>query len=262
MTKRGSEPTGYALITGASSGIGVDFAMQLAERGYDLILTARRQAKLDHLADLIGDQHRVDVQVIRADLADDAGADFLYQAVDELGITVEVLINNAGLGVEVDFLDEYDHVDKTVGVNLESATRMIWLFGGDMQERKQGMILNVSSFSTFMPPTKLAVYAATKSYLYTLSTALAPAFRKDNVLMTALCPGFFESEFFEKSGVEPSRLTRMFTMSSDSVARAGLKGMFRGKPLVVPGFYYKSSLFLMRILPKRLANTFANMIMK
>jgi short-subunit dehydrogenase len=257
-----AKPQGYALITGASSGIGVDFARQLAARGHDLILTARRQENLQKLADELSAAYQVCTEIIAVDLAEAEGADKLHRLVTEAGWQVSILVNNAGLGFETDFLDDYAHVEKTLAVNLQAATRLAWLTARAMRARQDGMILNVCSYSAFQPPTEFAVYAATKAYLYTLSTAATVSLRKDNVSMTALCPGFFHSEFFEKSGVNPSRLTQMFTLSSAHVARAGLAGMFRRKQLVVPGFYYKFSLFMLRFMPRVAATRFANLIMK
>ena len=149
-----------------------------------------------------------------------------------------------------------------IQVNLSSATELAWFCGKEMIQASRGHILNVSSYSTFQPPDDLAVYAATKTYLYSLSRAIAAPLKKHGVSVTVLCPGFFRSEFFDNSGLEPSRLTKMVTLSSEQVARAGLRGMFRRKRLVVPGLAYKSSLFMMRFLPHSAANSIANFIIR
>ena len=253
----------FALITGASSGIGVDFARELASRGYSLILSARRTERLDEVQREIEKEHHVAVHCLPADLGSSTGVRGLYNEIERAGWEVSVLVNNAGLGHFGDFFDsDYETIRETLAVNLHAATEMAWLVGRKMKQARRGFILNVSSYSAFQPPTDLAVYAASKSYLYSLSQAINVGLRPHNVSATALCPGFFQSEFFDKSGLEPSRLTRMFMLTSQQVARAGIKGMFKRRPLVVPGLAYQFSLLMMRFLPRSMATSTANYVMR
>ena len=253
----------FALITGASSGIGVDFARELASRGYSLILTARRKERLDQVKTEIEKEHPVAVHCLPADLGSSVGVRGIYDEIERAGWDVSVLVNNAGLGHFGDFLDtDYEKVGETLEVNLRAPTELAWLLGRKMKQAQRGYILNVSSYSAFQAPTDLAVYAATKSYLFSLSQAIHTGLRSHNVSVTALCPGFFQSEFFGKSDWEPSRLTRTFMLSSSQVARAGIKGMFKRRPLVVPGLAYKFSLLMMRFLPRSMSTSTANYVMR
>ena len=253
----------FALITGASSGIGVDFARELAGRGYSLILSARRIERLAQVKIEIEKEHPVTVHCLPADLGSSAGVRGLYDEIERSGWDVSVLVNNAGLGHFGDFFDtDYEKVRETLEVNLRAPTEMAWLMGRKMRQARRGFILNVSSYSAFQPPTDLAVYAATKSYLYSLSQAINVGLRSHNVSATALCPGFFQSEFFDKSGLQPSRLTRAFMLSSRQVARAGIKGMFKRRPNVVPGLAYKFSLLMTRFLPRSMATSTANYVIR
>lgn len=253
----------FALITGASSGIGVDFARELAGHGYSLILAARRMDRLNQLKDEIEKQHQVAVHCLPTDLGSPGGIRALYDEIDRAGWAVSVLVNNAGLGLFGDFFEaDYPKVREMLDVNIRAPTELAWLMGRRMKQSRRGFILNISSFSSFQPPTDLAAYAATKAYLYALSQALHAGLRSHNVSVTALCPGFFQSEFFGKSGQDPSRLPRTFMLSSSQVARAGVRGMFKRRSIVVPGLAYKFSLLLMRFLPRSVATSVANYVVR
>ena len=256
-------PLGFALITGASSGIGLDFARELASRGYSLLLSARRMERLEQVKSEIEKEYQVTVHCLPADLGSSAGVRGLYDEIERSGWDVSVLVNNAGLGYFGDFFDtDYEKVRETLQVNLHAPTELAWLVGRNMKQAKRGFILNVSSYSAFQPPTDLAVYAGTKSYLLSLSQAIKSGLRSHNVSVTALCPGFFRSDFFDHAGLQPSRLTRTFMLGSRTVARAGIKGMFKRKLIVVPGLAFKFSLLMTRLLPRSLATSSANYVMR
>ena len=197
----------FAVVTGASSGLGVDFAYQLALQGYSLFIAARRIEKLESVKKQIEATHNVKVVCVQCDLATSDGAQDLHQKVSDSGSPISVLINNAGLGTEGDFFEiDLEKNQQMTKVNIDAALELMWRFGNDMRKSGGGHILNVASFSAFQSPTSLATYAATKAFWLAHSQAMNAQRRESGVSVTATCPGFFKSEFFDKADVRANGL--------------------------------------------------------
>ncbi|MDX1694439.1 MAG: SDR family oxidoreductase [Ketobacteraceae bacterium] len=242
-----------ALITGASSGIGESFARLLAAAGANLVLVARREERLQALARELASGYGIETEVIPRDLGVPGAATELYRQIEERGLIIDILINNAGFGIQGDFLDaplESHH--QTINVNVMALHDLTWLFARDMVGRGSGQILLVASIAAFMPVPRFTTYAATKAYVLNLGDSLAKELAPRGVKVTTLCPGGTATEFFEHSGQEFGRWRALAMMSSDSVAKAALEGLVRGRHVVVPGLLYKLSLLMLRLVPRRL----------
>lgn len=253
----------YALITGASSGIGAEFAWLLAQRGWPLIISARRRDRLEALKSEIQNACGVQVHVIVQDLAQSGSAQALFDAVQEQGWTVSVLVNNAGFGM-YGFLAEQDlkRLHEMVTLNVTNLTLLTRLFGAKMAQRKFGYILNVSSVASFQPCPCFAAYAATKSYVSSLGEALYQEFKPCGVVVCTLYPGMTQTEFMQVMGYGPKGVARVRAMTAGQVAKKGLNALFRKKSSVTAGVMNKSLRVLMRFLPAGLAAAFTVFFVK
>lgn len=248
-----------ALITGASSGAGVEFARELARRDFDLILTARRVDRLEAMKVDLTDQHDVDVEVVPSDLGRQDGASQLHHQVGELGRDVSMLINNAGHGRYGPLLEQsVAEMEAMIQLNATSLSILTRLFAEDFKQRGGGYILNHASFSAIQPPSQYAVYAGTKSFVLAFSLALREDLQKHGVKVSALCPGFFESEFLDKAEQELSWLVRRLMLKSSEVAQAGVRGVLRGTPVIIPGIPWKLLNLWMKVAPRSFATGLAD----
>lgn len=241
-----------AVVTGASAGIGKEIARSLAARGYDLVLSARREAELTELGLELTRAHKMVCHVVPADLADPAGPGKLAAAVAEKGIEPDVLVNNAGFGALVPF-HEQDLATalRMVQVNVTALTELTGRFLPGMVRRERGRILNVGSVAGFQPGPMMAVYYATKAYVNSFSEAIARELAATGVTVTVLCPGPTESEFAAVSGMNRTEVFAVGkVMGTRPVAEAGVEAMLRGRPLVVTGLRNKVLLFLERFVPR------------
>jgi short-subunit dehydrogenase len=226
-----------ALVTGASGGIGKDLAVLLAARKHDLVLVARSRDKLAELAGSIEKEHGVAVTVLTADLTDPATPDLIAKVVNEKGLAIDVLVNNAGLGSYGPFAEIDAKTDLgLIALNVTSLTHMSKLFLPPMLARKRGRILNVGSTAGFVPGPLMAVYYATKAYVLSLSVALSNEVAGSGVTVTCLCPGATRTGFDTTAGNDKTRLFKGRVMGSMEVAKTGLDAMFRGDVISVPGF--------------------------
>jgi short-subunit dehydrogenase len=224
------------LITGASSGIGLELARLFAHDGYRLLLNARPGARLDAAADLLRPHAPAGVEVLPDDLADPAAPARLADQLLSQSIVPAALVNNAGFGAHGPFAQ--GDIQTQLGmmqVNIVALTHLTRLFLPGMLARGSGRILNVSSTASFQPGPYMAVYYASKAYVTSLSRALSHELRRTGVTVTALCPGPTDTDFQRRAGVENSPLFQNNTMTAADVARIGYVGMNRGKPLIIPG---------------------------
>ena len=236
---------GVTLITGASAGLGAEFARQCRRRGDALVLVARRKDRLEALAAELGSTH-----VIAADLALPGAAGRLLADVAGLGLEVDTLINNAGFGGAGAFVEAPpERLLEMIDLNVRSLTELCRLALPPMLERRRGAILNVASTAAFQAGPYSAVYYATKAYVLSFSEALYEESKGKGVRVTALCPGPTATEFFEVAGSPNSRLAKMAT-DPKAVVAAGLAGLARGKPIVVPGIANKVGAFGTRLMPR------------
>jgi short-subunit dehydrogenase len=233
------------LVTGASAGLGAEFARQCARRGDALVLVARRRERLEALAAEIGDAH-----VLPADLeAPDAAAQLLAE-VERLGLHVDTLINNAGFGLVGRFERlPADRQTAMIDLNVRLLTQLCRLALPGMVGRGRGYVLNVASTAAFQAGPHMAVYYATKAFVLSLTEALHQEVKGTGVHVTALCPGPTVTEFFDVAGAGNSRLARMGA-DAQSVVRAGLKGLERNRAIVVPGVANRIGAQANRILPR------------
>ena len=242
-----------ALVTGASSGIGLDLAKRFAAEGYDVALVARSEGKLTEVARAIEAEHKVRAHVVTADLAEPRAADALMAKLAERGIEVDVLVNNAGYACygafsETDLADELNMIQ----VNIVALTHLTKLVVRQMVAKKAGRVLNVASTAAFQPGPLMAVYYATKAYVLSFSEALANELAGTGVTVTALCPGPTKTGFQARAQMEQSKLVRgKEIMTAETVARIGYAGLMKGKTVVIPGVSNKMMAQAVRFLPRK-----------
>ena len=252
-----------ALVTGASSGIGVAFAHQLGKRKLDLVLTARREDRLQAVAGELSEKYGVQTEVIPLDLAAPTGADDLHRAVTERGLVVDVLVNNAGFGVYgKSWEQDYEKIRTMLEVNMVAVTTLTHRFVPEMIERGRGRILQTASIAAFQPAPLYAVYAATKAYVLSFSVAMNHELRGTGVSITSICPGLTESEFHEVADhLKPPSLESLM-MSAEAVARIGIDAMMAGRPVVTPGLPNKLAGGAVKFLPRSWATWVAGKSME
>jgi uncharacterized protein len=242
----------YALITGASSGIGKDLAQIFASKGQNLILVARSKDKLDQISKTLTQKFNIQVVVITSDLSDAKAAEEIYEQVKDK--QVEFLVNNAGFG-DFGYFQE-TNLNKElemISVNITALTVLTKYFVKDMTARGHGRILNLGSNGSFVSGPTMAVYCATKNYVLAFSEALSVELRKTGVTVTCLCPGSTQSGFQKAANNENSKLVKGKKLpTSMEVAEFGFKAMMKGKMTVVHGFKTRFEVFLMRFSPRRL----------
>jgi len=226
----------YALITGASSGIGLELAKIMAEHGNNLILVARRINLLQDLKVSLEEKHGIKVEIRAVDLSISGEAKALYEFCQSRGLQVEYLINNAGYGdygrFDTSKLDTYRNM---LQLNVIALTELTGLFVNDMKLRKSGKILNVGSLAAFQPGPNFAVYAASKAYVMQFTEALNFELRDSGVTVTLLSPGVTETGFVSRSNMGDAAIAKGALMDAQSVARAGYEAMMAGKLNVIPG---------------------------
>lgn len=245
-----------ALITGGSVGIGFALAHQFAKNGYDLILIARNEAKLKEAKGQLEKQYGVTVKIIVKDLAQHGAPQDIFGELREHGIEIDVLVNNAGVGLHGFFHDtEIKKQLDVIDINIRALTHLTHLFLPEMIKRKSGKILNVASTAAFQSGPKMATYFATKAYVLSFTEALANEIKGSRVTTTVLCPGPTESEFAKRSGEDGTRLmtNKSWMMSADAVAAMGYAGLMKGKSIVIPGKINKFLVILTRFVPRGLA---------
>lgn len=239
------------LITGASSGIGLELARLFAAEGCELILVARRTEKLHQLAAELIEQHRITVQVLTADLGVPEAVRQIHDSLRRHDRPVDVLVNNAGFGAAGEFATlSAERQSEMVQVNVMAPTQLARLLLPGMLRRKRGGILNVASIAAFQPGPYMAVYYASKAYLLSWSEALTEETRGQGVTISCLAPGPTRTGFASAADLDSSKLFRMGAMSAAAVARAGHRGFRRGKTLVIPGVLNQLAVFGTRLFPR------------
>lgn len=242
---------GYALITGASSGIGLELAKLCAADGYNVVLVARGRAALQELAAKLRQANQVKALVYATDLSAPGAVEKLYDHLKQQKITVEILINNAGFGDAGPLIGaDWDKLRKMIDLNITALTRLSKLYGREMSTRGRGKILNLASLAAFLPGPNMAVYYATKHYVLAFSESLASELRSRGVSVTALCPGPTESGF-----VHTAHTTRLPTFdrklpSAKAAAACGYRAMQRGQAVAVYPLSARLLAFSTRLLPR------------
>ena len=243
-----------ALVTGASSGIGLELSKLLARDRHDLVLIGRDRGRLDELGASLSTQSGVATTVLVHDLADPTAPPAIAREISKRAFAIDVLVNCAGFGTAGPFAKTpIPETLALIQVDLTAATHLTALVLPGMLERRRGRILNVASTAAFQAGPFMAVYFASKAYLLSFSEALASELRGTGVTVTVLCPGTTRTEFHERAGLKPVfPFKGPLVSSAESVARAGYAGMMRGKTLVIPGLANRFFVHAQRLAPRRL----------
>ena len=251
-----------ALVTGASSGLGVDFARELAGMGCNLVLVARREELLKQVqAELL--QRGVKVGIVTLDLGAEGAPQALHDLLRQQGQNVDVLVNNAGFGLfGQDLQIPWPKTRQMLQLNMLALTELTRLFARDMVKRGSGYILQIASSGAYQPTPTYAAYAATKAYVLSYGEALNYELRGSGVSCTVISPGVTATEFLQVSGQKPTWYHRMTMMSSAEVARAGLRKMLARRSSAVIGFVNWLAAFSVRFTPRPLAAAIGYRLMK
>jgi uncharacterized protein len=247
-----------ALITGASFGIGLEFARIFAREGYNLVLVARSADKLRQLVAELEKAHSTRSLILAVDLAEPGAPAYVLDQTTRAGIQVDVLVNNAGFGQYGKFADNnLEECLRQIQLNVTTLTHLTRLYLPAMIERKTGGILNVASTAAFQPGPLMAVYFATKAYVLHFSEALANELDSSGITVTCLCPGATATEFHTRAKATGMLLLRFGSMNARTVAEAGYRGLIAGKPVVISGFKNWLVAQSVRFSPRRLVTVLA-----
>lgn len=241
----------FTLITGASSGIGLELARVFARRGHDLVVSARREPQLRELADRLAAEVKrpIAVEVVPADLAEPAGPAALAEAIADRGIEVEVLVNNAGQALSGRMQDmTLDDILRVVDLNVRSLTELTQRLLPGMLARGSGRILNVASVAAFQAVPGFSVYGATKAYVLSLSEALSEELRGTGVSVTALCPGLTKTEMVDDVHDRP--IPEFLMASARDVALEGYNACMAGEAVRIPGPIYQALVSWLQVQPR------------
>lgn len=241
-----------ALITGASSGIGLELAHEFAKNGHDLVLVARSKQKLAELANTIESKYAVKAQVLSKDLSNPDSAAEVFDWCQSNNIHVDYLVNNAGIGDYGPFIErDWNKLRQMIDLNITSLTYLTHLFLPAMVAKKYGRIMQVASTASFQPGPSMSVYFATKAYVLHFSEAIGNELKGSGVTVTALCPGATESGFQYVAEMEESRLVkdRKLPTSAD-VARYGYRAMMKGKSVAIHGLMNYLLANSVRMIPR------------
>jgi uncharacterized protein len=253
----------WALVTGASSGLGADFARDLASRGASLILVARRVDRLNTLAEEVQKKYGVKTEVIASDLSQENAPLELYEKVKASGKEVDILVNNAGFGLYGNALDiPWEKEREMLQVDIITVVHLTRLFGRDMVARKNGYILQVSSVGAYQPSPTYATYSAAKSFVLFHGEALNHELRSHGVRVTVLSPGITRTEFLQVSGQTATLYQRVFMMESPTVVKIGLDALARGKTSIVSGLANRIVAWSNRLMPRRMGAMLSAQLMK
>lgn len=239
-----------ALITGASAGLGAEFARQLAAQGTNLVLVARNRARLEETAAGLERRYGITAEVLPADLTDDAGVAAVVERLSDAGRPVGILVNNAGIGLLHNFEDNRISEEKK-HLKLHGETAMVLTHAAlkVMLERRGGRIINVASIAAFLPR---GTYSAAKAWLVSFSRWANLAYRKQGIKVTAVCPGFTHTEFHDRMGMDKSVAPSWAWLHAERVVREGLADNERGRAVSIPSKRYKLVAAVARVAPAKL----------
>ena len=241
----------FTLITGASSGIGEEFARQYAQKKHPLILTARSKGKLEQLAQELAQTYQIPIHIIPQDLAQLNSAEELYQKCQHLGVEINFLINDAGIGLIGAFEShELAKMQEMILLNVLALTKLSYLFLPQLK-KNSGILLNVASQIAFGPAPYMAAYGGTKAYVLNFTEALRVELKKHNVRVMALCPGPTYTNFFERANSSPEQINFKFRTPTEVVTTA-IEGIENDKDMTIPGWENRIWTFFAHLLPRSL----------
>lgn len=250
MASENNGAKGYALITGGTSGIGYELAKCFAEDGYNLVLAARTESDLQQCASQLQQQYNVQVTTIAKDLFQPNAAFELYDSVKQKGITIDVLVNDAGQGQYGLFVEQdINRLLEIIQLNVSALTVLTHLFLKDMVARNQGKVLQLASIASELPGPWQAVYHATKAYVLHLTEGLISELKDTNVTLTALQPGATDTDFFNKADMLDSKITDSKLSDPAQVAKDGYKALMKGDDKIVSGFKNKAMVSMSNVMP-------------
>ncbi len=252
------------LITGASGGLGLSFADIFASKGYDLVVVARSEDKLNEIKEKLEERCNISVEVIPCDLAKSGASRNVYSKIQENGINVDILVNNAGFGDFGDFAHcNIEKQTNMVNLNIVALMEMTHCVLSDMKKRGHGRILNVASIAAFQPGPLMSVYYATKAFVLSFTQALAEELKGSGVTVTALCPGPIDTGFEKRADLETSGLFKHLKVwSPEVVAKYGYCAMMHGKVIAIKGGMNKVIVFSNRLAPRALVRKMVYLIQK
>jgi short-subunit dehydrogenase len=253
-----------ALITGASTGIGFEFAKLLAADGYNLVLIARDEQKLREIAASLPTKFNISVKIYPRDLSVTSDIENLVRQIREDAGTIEILVNNAGFGLSGAFVDtDLARELEMIQLNVVSLVIFTKLLAKEMVQRKGGKILNVASTAAFQPGPLMAIYYATKAFVLSFSEALAEELKESGLTVTALCPGPTATQFSKRAELEKSRLFKggiVPVLDAATVAKIGYDGLSKGQRVVIPGLINRIGVFSVRLTPRKLVAQIAKQL--
>ena len=254
---------GWTLITGASEGLGREFAILAAAEGRDLILTARQADKMEKLAETLRARHKIAVEVLPTDLRDAEAVEALWRRASSRR-RIDILVNNAGFAYNGPFAsDDFQREADSINVNVMALTLLMKRAVPHMIAAGGGRVMNLASTAAFMPGPNMAVYHATKAYVLSLSAAVSEELRGTKVTVTCVCPGATATNFARDAKMEGVRLFKTVSLpSAKSVAKSGWRAMKRGRRIRVTGLMNKALAFSTRFLPRTLAARFTGLFLK
>ncbi len=241
-----------ALITGASSGLGIDFARLFAKDGIDVVLLARSSEKLEKIALELQKSYGINTHVLVKDLSNEADLNSIFPELQSQKIEIDYLVNNAGFGHHTAFADlSWKDHQALIRVNIEALTQLTHEFLTPMLEKRKGRILQIASTASFQPGPYMALYYASKAYVRSFGEALSKELEDTGVSVTILCPGPTKTAFFDKAGMNQMRLLKAGQMqTSEEVAKFGYRKMMQGKRTVISGMMNKMGAMAVRFVPK------------
>ena len=242
----------YALITGASSGIGEEIARNLASKGFNLVITARRLERLNNLSNYICSQYEVDVRVISADLSEESAVNTIYEFCEKNGLHVDMIVNNAGYGIPTQFHEtsmiEEEKFLRVLGTSVISLTKA---FIPEMIKNKSGKIMIISSVASFAPPSVIqSLYGPVKTFMNRFGDTLNALYKRDGISSTVVCPGYTVTEFHTASGVQEQmdKVPEFLKLNVKKVAEEAVQATLKGKTLCIPSKRYKVIVFLLKVV--------------
>lgn len=243
-----------AVVTGASSGIGRELALLIAQGGCDVVLIGKDPERLASLDRMLHHRYGRESIILPIDLSRPTGAQEVYDQCSRLSIVPEILVNNAGYGLYGPFADlGTDAQLGMIQLNITTLTHLTRLFLPEMIARHRGFVLNVASTAAFQPGPLMAGYYASKSYVVSLTIALAQELKGSGVTASVLCPGPTRTEFHQRAGMKHTRVGSVAFTSARDVAKAGYEGLLKRKTVIIPGFFNKVGALGVRLLPMTLA---------
>ncbi len=256
----------YALITGASKGLGLEFAKLFAKDGYPLVIVARSEALLAKLKEELINNYHVKVVVITKDLSNPSSASQLYNEIKNKKIRIDYLINNAGFGDYGYFLDSsVDYQINMINLNITTLMQLCYYFGNDMRQNKFGKIMNIGSIASFFSGPFMATYYATKAFVLSFSEALSKELKEDGITVTTLCPGTTATNFFNNASATSDKtnlLKHMHPAKPESVALYGYKKMMKNKVVAIAGAKNRLAVFMNRFISRKFSRNIVYKIQK